>query len=265
MCELIVKVPENWVEVFSAKNEKVLNLFSKERLVIARICRLKFFEGVNGLRHTIENKVLRNGATIMDSVHRKFVHRGCSWYKDTFTCFGNDRKYWYFYYTILDNDCIMLKMSTNNEFSVLQFQEEAIRLIDGIDYSSIFSVNIIVCGNREYRVKTPPGYRLSMSSTDDHLLFLGDSGYVLVNVQVNGGLLELVQDLEEDAALCIDSCEVSFCDVEENIVRYLIYSGEGKWHFTATGTYCQLENGIVSYIYQRGSEFPEVSNLLRIE
>lgn len=270
MSNLKLMLPLGWEKLSSADEEVVLCTMGGSKMICAKV-RLATFCGDLADLHVHFKERVSSDALIVDESRSSFIFRNAAWAFDSYVCVDTAEKYRSYCYAVIDNMCLVFELMTDDDQSVLMFPNEVKRLISSVDYSVISSSNCIVVGGGVLRVKTPSLYRYSSSSSDSLVLFLGENGYVFVNIEVKpeSSLETLVTTQIEEASIGINRCNAVFdlsgCSNGVEWSRYRIMSGN---RIVGTGTYFRQATDygdVVSFLYENGSNFKDVTNFLEFK
>lgn len=262
---LALTAPVGWDVISFEDNEYVMCQHSGERMIFAKVRLVPYSGSEEDLRGVFYNRI-SSTAIIVDFRHYDFIYENIKWIADSYVCENSSEKYRSLYYAVLDNCYLVIEMMTASNQSVLRFTNEAKSLIHSVDYSSINQINRVRVDEKIFKVKTPSSFRFSSSSTEDTLVFFGETGYLLVNViKEKQSLLDFVNESIENTIDGIDlTISVSEHELEGDweVVQYEIVSDKVV---AGTGTYFKQEaagQSIVSYLYENGRSTINPRNLL---
>lgn len=244
-----------WDILAVGDNERILSTLGDDKIIWAKISLVKDNAEKQDLYKKF--KVCAGNSGIIVSENRNtFIFNHLRWYVDSYVTSG-EKKYRSYYYACLGECYIVVELVTCNPQSVLMFVSEAKRLIRAIDYSSLNRNNRFVVNGFVYRICVPVTYSFSQDSTDSRLVFLGETGYAIVNVAVGKEpLSQLVDSYASLCNICVMDCEVSKAgdgtDARGEWVSYYIkYDNK----IICTCTYLRkffCKDAIALFLYEKG-------------
>lgn len=261
--------PAGW-EVLAVKDdEQVLTMLGGNKIIYAKVCLVHDSVDRKSLHEKFKSCVSKVAVIVSESSN-SFVFNHLRWYAYSFVT-GGQEKYRSYYYAYLGEYYVAVEFVTGNPQSVLLFVSEAKRLIKAIDYSALNRNNRLVVNGSVYSVSVPAEYNFSRASTDDSLVFLGETGYAVVNVAMDSGD-SLEQYVSRYAALC-DIC-VMDCIVEkagagaDSGGEWFAYQVRCGGNIVGTCTYSRRffgEDSIVLFLYEKGLSSLETHKLFSFE
>ena len=259
--------PAGWELLVSEDNGQVLSMLGGSRIIYARV---SFFDCADRetLHSTFKSKAC-SATTIVSESTNTFVFNHLRWYADSYVTSGEE-KYQSFYYACLGKQFVTIALVTGSPQSVLLFFTEAKRLIKAIDCSAMSQDNRFLVNGSVYSASAPAAYNLSRASTDDRLVFVGEKGYAIVNVELPEEPLRLrIDHCVMLCDICVAGCKVVKAGAGIDGGReWAAYNVECQGEVVGTCIYVRVffkEDILGLFLYERGSSSLEMYKLFQLD
>ena len=272
MKNILIQHPIGWTSFKKEGDGQVSTLYIGDGSIELKIWLMSFTGTKVELQKMLKAKV-ENNFQVTTENNGYFIHEHVQWYADSYVVKA-EKKYQSYFYTIIDNCSLVIRLMTKSSRLVLNFVQEVREIINLIDYSLLVTEHVFEKENNVYVVETPNNYRFDDKSSKSVATFISDTGYFVVNPNSRfSSLEELASNIVDCQNEPLSGCKLrleTHADYSVNspkrLTYYVIHHGE----ITRTCTYLlqNLKNStetILIFVSDDGFVKRDYTDFLKVE